>query len=291
MTYRIQDWDSLYENNRTRDLKSMRWLPLPMSLDGDGYTLLMERKDGAAIYGAFIACLILAGKCEPRGTLVRHGSYPHDAVSISRITRISVDIIQKMLDFCTNTLHWLEFTQDANIPQEGAGIPHTAPQEGAGKSQEGAGIPQEGAAYRKTIQDITEQNKTAPQEGAKIPQAYIECAEHLKKRILENKQQKITDVTIQDWANDVRLMVDRDNRTVEQINALIDECHDMLPSPTGFTWRKYVLSMETLRVRWNEGKIYLGMNQENQLQSDRRQVVTPAALAAQQQRFLERTND
>lgn len=271
--YRIKNWEAIYENNRTRDLRTMRWLPLPMTLDGDGYTLLMERKDGAALYGAFIACLILAGRCDPRGTLVRKVGPPHDAVSISRITRCPVDTVRKMLEMCVDTLQWIEIVDVRDCPQEGAAL----------EPQEGATIPQEGDAF---LHNNTEHNNTE-QESAPSSE-FAACAEHLKRRILERRQQKITNATILEWANDARLMIERDGRTVEQIDALIDECHNMEPTPTGFTWRNNILSMGKLRERWNEGKIYVGMSERNRAARVQygRQEVTPEMLAAQAREFL-----
>jgi hypothetical protein len=90
------------------------------------------------------------------------------------------------------------------------------------------------------------------------------CSKLLEKRILEFRQQKITDKTLDKWDRDVRLMIERDDRTVEEIVQLINECHDMPPNNGGFTWRNNILSMGKLRERWNEGKIYIGMNQSNQ---------------------------
>jgi hypothetical protein len=86
-------------------------------------------------------------------------------------------------------------------------------------------------------------------------------SETLKKRILETRQQKITDKNLMAWDKQVKLMLELDKRSVADILSLINECHDMPPQlPSGFTWRDNILSMGTLRERWNEGKIFLGMN-------------------------------
>lgn len=89
---------------------------------------------------------------------------------------------------------------------------------------------------------------------------YRECSELLKKRVLEIKQSKITEKTLMTWDRDVRLMLERDNRNLDDIKKIINECHDMEPAKGGFTWRNNILSMGTLRDRWNEGKISIGMN-------------------------------
>jgi len=123
MVYRIKDWSSHYENNRTKDMKKMSWVPIPIKLSGDGYTTLMESKDGAGLFGAWIACVEVAASCEIRGTLVRSSGNPHDSKSLSRITRIPENIISKMLNLCTLEINWLEIIDletGAVIPQEGA---------------------------------------------------------------------------------------------------------------------------------------------------------------------------
>ena len=35
---RVAGWDEHFENNRTRELKRLHWLPVPNKQDGDGYT-------------------------------------------------------------------------------------------------------------------------------------------------------------------------------------------------------------------------------------------------------------
>lgn len=132
MTYRIRNWSDIYENNRTRELRKMDWLPLPVKLDGDGYTYLMALPDGPAVFGCFVACSEVAARCEPRGTLVRRGGRSHDCDSLARMTRMPVDLVQRMLDICTHETEWIEIVEDAaacgnpaGTPQEGAGSPHS----------------------------------------------------------------------------------------------------------------------------------------------------------------------
>lgn len=96
-----------------------------------------------------------------------------------------------------------------------------------------------------------------------INEKYTPISELLKKRILERRQQKITPDTIKRWNNVIRLMIERDNRTENDIIILIDECHNMPPNKQGFTWANNILSMEKLREKWNEGKIFIGMTQKN----------------------------
>jgi len=140
LIYSVADWQNRYENNRTRELKAMNWVPVPNSHDGDGYTQLVCRENGAAYLGAWLAILQVASKCDPRGTLLRDGGKPHDATSISRMTRLPVEIIQATLDVCLNECNWLTVNgrqEGAAKPQEGAAKPHPTDEEWNGREWKG----------------------------------------------------------------------------------------------------------------------------------------------------------
>lgn len=125
--YRIRDWDKIYENNRSRELKTLTWVPIPVKLNGDGYVTLMEHKDGAAIFGAFVAIVELAANCNPRGLLVRGAGIPHSPATIARQTRMGVPLITKTLNTCcSNEINWFEIIDletGATTSQDGATIP------------------------------------------------------------------------------------------------------------------------------------------------------------------------
>jgi len=142
--YRIVDWERLYENNRTRDMKAMQWVPVPVKHDGFGYCSLVE-KNGAARLGAWLAILQTAAKSHPRGTLLRDGRHPHTAESIAVKTRLDAGIIAETIQVClSESVQWLEVVDSqgnaicravlgAEIPQAGAEIP----QAGARKGRKG----------------------------------------------------------------------------------------------------------------------------------------------------------
>lgn len=123
----VKNWNSLFENNRTRELKKLDWVPLPNKFDGDGYTDLMSRKNGHELFAAWVLIVQVASKCgnpagmcdgpEGRGKLTRDGVKPHDSDSLSRITRAPKRIFEEAIPILLE-IGWLEL-----IPQEGAGIP------------------------------------------------------------------------------------------------------------------------------------------------------------------------
>jgi hypothetical protein len=132
---KIVGWDTTYENNRTRELREMEWVPIPNKMDGDGYTELLSHENGALHYAAWMAIILIASKCKPRGTLIRESGIPHDVHSLSRISRINVQTFVQAIPRLVQ-IKWLSVqkfsTRNTNklndqIPQEGAGIP----QEGA----------------------------------------------------------------------------------------------------------------------------------------------------------------
>lgn len=118
MIYRIINWQEIYENNRSRELKKLDWFAMPNKQDGDGYTSLVAMPNGEAIFGAWCACAQIASKCDPRGTLMRDNKKPHDAHSLARMSRFSAGTIQAMLDAClSDEVNWIE-TIDSIEPNE-----------------------------------------------------------------------------------------------------------------------------------------------------------------------------
>ena len=95
--YRVCRWDELYENNRTREYKTLAWWPCPNDLGTDNYTAILDHPDGAAHYGAWTAILCVASTTKPRGLLVRENGAPHDATSLARITRMPFSVFEAAL--------------------------------------------------------------------------------------------------------------------------------------------------------------------------------------------------
>lgn len=124
--YRIRNWEENFENNRTRELKRMPWVPIPTDLSNDSYIELIEHKNGAAHFGVWIACVEVAANSHPRGTLTRNGGTPHDSFSLHRRTRIPQVLIEQALErLCSPPINWIECVacdNPAGISQEGAGL-------------------------------------------------------------------------------------------------------------------------------------------------------------------------
>lgn len=160
MPYRIVDWNIHFENNRTREMKSMDWVPMKNRMDGYGYVELVDHPNGAAHFGAWVAIVEIASRCPIRGTLMAltgKGETPHTPASLARISRIPAAIFEEALPRLA-AIGWIE--QAEAVSQEPARSPsqkiRSTPQEPAerdrGTPQEPAAsldsIPQEGAALR-----------------------------------------------------------------------------------------------------------------------------------------------
>jgi hypothetical protein len=109
--YSVKNWNGHFENNRTSDLKEMQWVPVPNKHDGEGFTDLLTRENGAALYGAWVLILQVASKCDPRGTLLRTTTgTPHTAATIARLVRCDEVLIGQALSILVE-IGWLEVVE------------------------------------------------------------------------------------------------------------------------------------------------------------------------------------
>ena len=181
--YKIRDWAIHFENNRTREMKNMSWIPVPNKHDGDGYTTLVSRENGAALLGAWLVILQVASRCEIRGTLLRSGKTPHDSRSLARITRLPMEIISEALKVCSTELDWIEIEVLMEIPQDGAEIPQDgaasrARAEGTegkgteGKGTEGKGTEGKGTEGKPSPEILTKKEAFQKTANAGIPKDF-----------------------------------------------------------------------------------------------------------------------
>ena len=124
--YRIKNWDQHFENNKSRERDACSWCAIPNKQDGLGYGRLLRRKNGAALYGAFVAVVLSASKQKrPRdGHLTDTGradGCPYSADDLSVKTQVPVSIISEMLDVVSDaSIGWIETYDDSalEVPAE-----------------------------------------------------------------------------------------------------------------------------------------------------------------------------
>lgn len=75
---------------------------------------------------------------------------------------------------------------------------------------------------------------------------HMELAEQLKFRILDHKPNFKYPNSLDQWANTVRLMIEQDNRTCEEVTAVIDWCQ------RDNFWQNNILSADKLREKFDQ---------------------------------------
>jgi len=130
IAYRIRDWSRHFENNRTRQMDDLRWVPVPNKHDGEGFRTIMAEKDGIVIYGCWHLILQVASKCHPRGTLVRSDGTPHTPASLSLKTGwMRSKDFERALSFCSSAqVGWIEQLTESKPQDCLPGATRTSPE-------------------------------------------------------------------------------------------------------------------------------------------------------------------
>ncbi len=71
MTYRVKDWDRLFEKADTRKCKNMKWVAVPNKQDGSGFRRVASQERCNELFCAWILILQVASKMPVRGTLYK----------------------------------------------------------------------------------------------------------------------------------------------------------------------------------------------------------------------------
>lgn len=159
--YRIRNWNEDFENNRTRELKYLEWVAFPNPMirgGGDAYAELMDHPDGAAHFGFWCACVFLAARSHPRGTLLREGGVPHSQASIALTCRIPAP----MCEIAARRLIHLGFLEEVPFTKQGLSQPAPSRDVTARMPHGGAGKPQEPATTRARANGREGKGNTTP---------------------------------------------------------------------------------------------------------------------------------
>jgi len=109
--YCIRDFDKIFENHKTKILKALAWIQLPVKLNGTGYVYLMslESEKGPAVFGCFIALLELAATSKRRGQLWRTPDSPHTPATMAAMIRQPLHVVEETLRLCSSSdCDWIE---------------------------------------------------------------------------------------------------------------------------------------------------------------------------------------
>jgi hypothetical protein len=129
--YRIRNWSTNFENNRSRVMRTCRYVCMPNKQDGLGLTRILAQPDGAAIFGVW--CLILQAcsrQSVREGWLTDDGTAagrPWDLDDIAFRWRRSPAEIQRTIEIvCADKVGWME-RLDADCPSAGTATSLSAP--------------------------------------------------------------------------------------------------------------------------------------------------------------------
>ncbi len=113
--YRVKDWDSHFENDRSRTREKCSFVCVPNKQHGMGFSYLMREKDGAAMYGIW-HCII--GACsqqkKPRtGLLTSNGELTGSAWGAADLSvkfrRSETEIVRALEFLSSDKVGWLEY--------------------------------------------------------------------------------------------------------------------------------------------------------------------------------------
>lgn len=69
MGWRIKDWNDVFEDYRSREVKRLAWLKFDLGRESEAYRLLLQSREGVMAYGVFWAIVQIAAKMPVRGVL------------------------------------------------------------------------------------------------------------------------------------------------------------------------------------------------------------------------------
>ena len=111
MTYRIKNWEKIFENSASRQRGKLFWVPMPNHHDSGSFTALMDHHDGLAHYGCWALIVQVASKCHPRGTLLSGNCQPIDSRALARIVRGNHNMFEVAIKRLL-AIGWLEVIAD-----------------------------------------------------------------------------------------------------------------------------------------------------------------------------------
>ena len=131
----IAGWDETFENNRSRVIADLRWVPMPNHHDGSRFLELLEHEDGAAHYGCWSLIVQVASRCRPRGTLVHSDGSPLTPDCLARMVRVPAEIMADAIDRLFQ-VGWIK-NIEAKSPCETSVGRHLGVRQTSGRRQEG----------------------------------------------------------------------------------------------------------------------------------------------------------
>jgi len=107
--YRVKGWAEVYETADSRKHKSLQWVSIPIGFDSDGFVRLVEEfgEEAPAIYGAWIALVLVAARCPIRGVLSTSNGDPISEARLAFVSHFPGTVFGKLVAWAAR-IGWLE---------------------------------------------------------------------------------------------------------------------------------------------------------------------------------------
>jgi hypothetical protein len=121
VVYKIAKWSTLYENNESRKLKKLQWVPIPTGMDSSGYQALLDHfgDRAPALYGTWIGLVTIAANCHDRGILRNSRGIPLTISHLSRMTGFDAGLFSELFAWASSPeVGWLEAETDTAVSEQ-----------------------------------------------------------------------------------------------------------------------------------------------------------------------------
>jgi len=107
--FRVKCWSEVYETADSRKHKALQWVSVPIGFDSDGFVRLVEEfgDEAPALYGAWIALVLVAARCPIRGVLSTSNGDPISEARLAFVSRFPSTVFGKLIEWA-HRIGWLE---------------------------------------------------------------------------------------------------------------------------------------------------------------------------------------
>jgi hypothetical protein len=107
--FRVKCWSEVYETADSRKHKALQWVSVPIGFDSDGFVRLVEEfgEDAPALYGAWIALVLVAARCPIRGVLSTSNGEPISEARLAFLSRFPSTVFGRLIEWAFR-IGWLE---------------------------------------------------------------------------------------------------------------------------------------------------------------------------------------
>lgn len=109
--FRITKWDRTFETADSRRHERLFWVSVPIGFQSNGYAMLIEEfeDDSPAMYGAWIAMVLVAASCTVRGLLCTSSGIGYTTRRLSLHSHFPKAIFDRLIDWAVrDDVHWIE---------------------------------------------------------------------------------------------------------------------------------------------------------------------------------------